>query len=275
MRYLDPEQPVPVSAGPSPSENMAWTGVSKGLTSVLAGYVLSILNAAGSLVILWIGTRGFRKNPAEATGDTFTVLLLGGAVLFFTSLFSTYLVLRGKWRCMFNAPERGGARWLMFASMICICAGPVLTYASGLVGGKTTVQPQHDESRLKPGLERSALLYARRLRENDLGGYMRLAGGIISPLAPVFFVLFIRAIHRCMGRVVATRFTELYLFFVFLLFVGTLSMLLDPRVRLQTDLLIWIGIGWVVATVLYFLVILAAVFGISAYLNAPPKPTET
>jgi hypothetical protein len=268
MRYLDPD-PAPVAGVPSGLEEMGWTEVTKGLLSVLAGYVLGILNVVGSIVVLYFGTQGFKKTAAEATGDTFTVLLIGGAVLFFSSLFTSYLVLRGKWRCVANAPERGGARWLMFASIICICAGPVLTYASGLVGGTTKVQPLPDEGRLKPGLEKSALQYATRLRENDLGGYMRLAGGIISPLAPVFFVLFIRAIYRCMGSLVATRLTELYLLFVGLLFVGSLCLLIDPRVRMQTDLLIWLGIGWAVATVWYFLLILAAVFAISAYLNAP------
>jgi hypothetical protein len=276
MQYLEP-QPAPVSGPPSGVEDLGWTEVTKGLLSVLAGYVLGILNVVGSIVVLYLGTQGFKKTAADATGETFTVLLIGGAVLFFSSLYASYLVLRGKWKCVANAPERGGARWLMFASIVCICAGPVLTYTSGLVGG-TSLKPQpqlSDESRLKPGFEKSAMQYATRLRENDLGGYMRLAGGIISPFGPVFFVLFIRAIHKCMGRFVATRLTELYLFFVGLLFVGSLCLLLDPRVRLQTDLLIGLGIGWVVAMVWYFLLILAAVFGISAYLNAPREPART
>ena len=175
---------------------------------------------------------------------------------------------------MINAPDRRGARWLMFASIICVCAGPILTYSSGFVGG-VKAKPQPDETRLKHGLDKSALQYAARLRQNDLGGFMRLAGSVISPFGPVFFVLFIRAVHSCLGSFVATRLTELYLLFVGLLFAASLCLLLDPRVRLQTDLLLCIGVGWAVATVWYFLLILSAVFGLTAYLNGPREPART
>jgi hypothetical protein len=272
MRYLE-SAPASAPGVPSPYEDMAWTEVTKGLLAVLAGYVLGFLNLAGSVAVLWFATEGFKRPASEATGEAFTVLLIGGAALFFSSLYSSFLVLRGKWRCVVNAPERGGARWLMFASITCICAGPVLTYTSSLVGGARP-KPLPDESRLKAGLEKSAMQYAVQLREYDLGGLMKLAGGIISPLGPVFFVLFIRAVHSCLGSFVATRLTELYLLFVGLLFAASLCLLLDPRVRLQTDLLLCLAIGWGVATVWYFLLILAAVFSISAHLNAPREPAR-
>src|SRR5262249_11930197 len=158
------------------------------------------------------------KRPAEKiVGDRFTILLVGGAVLFFSSLYSSYLVLRGKWRCMMNAPERRAAKWLMFASMVCICAGPALNFASGFVHADPAVGPQGEEVEAKPNLEKAAVRYTASLRERDMSGFLRMSSSVITPLGPIFFVLFLRAVHGCLGSFAGARVTELYLLFVVLL----------------------------------------------------------
>jgi hypothetical protein len=272
MRYFEPA-PGSVAEKQTGYEDMAWTEVTKGLLTVLAGYILSLVNAVASIGLVWIATDGFKVPVARVTGDPFTVLLIGGTILFFSSLYCSFLVLRGKWRCMINAPEQRSAKWLMFASMLCVCAGPILNFSAGFIGG-TSARPLPDDLRMRSGAARAAVQYAAQYRQNDLSAYMRLAGSVISPLGPIFFVLFIRAVHGCLGSFLAARFTELYLLFLGLLIAGTLSLILDPRVRIQVDLLLCLGIGWLVAAVWYFLLVLGAAFGISAHINAPRAPAR-
>jgi hypothetical protein len=270
MRYLDPEPP-PSLEKPSGSVDAAWIEMSKGLLTVIAGYVLSFVNVAAGIALIWLVTGGYRKSVVRVTGDDYTLLLAGGGVLFFTSLFSAYLLLRGKWRCVMCAPEHHGAKWLMFASMICVCAGPAMNFASGFVAAPEAMQAAgdtHDRS----DASRVAALYVERLRELNTAAFMRLTGSVIGVLGPIFFVLFLRAVHGCLGSFMGARFTEMYLLFLVLLFAGSLCLLLDSRVRIQADLLIALAIGWVVATVWYFLLILGAVVGITAHLNAPRPP---
>jgi hypothetical protein len=270
MRYLDPEPP-PSQEKPSGSVDAAWIEMTKGLLTVVAGYVLSFANVAAGIALIWIVTGGYRKSVVRVTGDDYTLLLAGGGVLFFTSLFSAYLLLRGKWRCVMSAPEHHGAKWLMFASMICVCAGPAMNFASGFVGAPEAMQAAAD-SHDKADASRVAALYVERLRELDTAAFMRLTGSVLGVLGPIFFVLFLRAVHGCLGSFMGARFTEMYLLFLVLLFAGSLSLLLDSRVRIQADLLVALAIGWVVATVWYFLLILGAVVGITAHLNAPRPP---
>jgi hypothetical protein len=268
MRYLEPA-PVPTAALLPGAEELSWTEVTKGLLTVLGGYVIGIANLFGTVVLLWIVTDEFKKSIGQVSGDDFSVLLVGGTVSFFASLYSSYLILRGKWRCVMNAPERRSAKWLMFASMICICAGPALHIVADFISATHTAKPGSDEVEYKPTAEKSVIRYTEQLRENDSSGYLRLAGSVLTPLGPVFFVLFLRAIHGCLGSFLGARFTEMFLVFVVLLFAASLCLLLDPRVKIRFDLLAFLGIGWLVTTVWYFLLILGAVVVISAHLNAP------
>jgi hypothetical protein len=247
--------------------------VTKGLFTVFGGYVIGMLNVCGIVALLWYTTDEFKKSIDQVSGNPFTVLLLGGAVSFFASLISSYLLIRGKWRCVVNAPEQRGAKWLMFASVVCICSGPALHLASGFAKAATVTQ-KTDEVEIKPGLERSMIRYVEELRENDSAAYLRLMGCVITPLGPIFFVLFLRAIHRCLGNIAAARVSELYLLFIVLLAVGSLSLLFDPSVKVRFDLLAILGIAWLVGMAWFFLLILSAVFGISAHLNAPRPPAE-
>lgn len=268
QRYLEPA-PLPPLEKPTGSNDAAWLDLTKGLLNVIAGYVLSMLNVAGGIALIWICTGGFRKPVVRVTGDDFTVLLIGSAALFFTSLFSTYLLLRGKWRCVMSAPERYGAKWLMFASMICVCVGPALNFTSGLVAQPVTMTKERLEELEKNGGSKAVVQMASQLREVNLTTLMRLAGSAIGVFGPIFFVLFLRAVHNCLGSFMGARFTEMYLLFVVLLSAGSLSLLLDSRVRLQVDILLCLLIGWVVATAWYLLLIVGAVIGISVHLNTP------
>src|ERR1700722_7010943 len=174
MRFLEPAR-TPTSEKAADSENLGWREVSKGLFSVLVGYVLGILNTAAGLVLLWLTTGGFKKPPHLVTGDDLTLLLIGGGVLFLLSIFCSYLILRGKWRCMMNAPERGSAKGLMFASMICIFSGPAMNFASNF-GGAPAARSRSPKAEVPDTVGKIAVQYATKFREKDLASYMNLAG---------------------------------------------------------------------------------------------------
>jgi hypothetical protein len=266
-RYLDPA-PAPVASLPAGADRMAWTEVMKGLLTVIAGYAMGFISSFAAVTVVWIATGAGRISLDQVSGHEYTWLLVGGSVCFFASLASTYLLFRGKWRCVMNAPEHRGAKWLVFASMVCVCAAPALHFASGFGYAQPRVKVRIDQPEFKPQVEKVMARYIERLRESDPSSYMRLAGSVLAPLGPIFFVLFLRAVHVCLGGFAGARFTELYLLFVTLLFVGSLALLLDPNVKIGMDLLVCLGAGWVLSFVSYFVLIVAAVLKISAYVNA-------
>ena len=251
-----------------------WAALSRALVSVLCGYLLGIVNGGATVMLLWITTDGFRRPVDKVTGDPLTVLLIGSGVLFFSSLYASFLVLRGKWRCMTNAPEQRSARWFMFASMICILSGPAINYASRFVGETTarrtrTAEMLRELQLKKEGaLSKASVHFAQQLRDTSPAAYMQLAGSFIIPFGPIFFVLFLRSVHHCLGSVAGARFAELYLLYVALLFLGTLFLLLDPRTKIMVDLVLALGAGWLFAVVWYFLLVVGAIYTTSAYLNA-------
>jgi hypothetical protein len=273
-RYLAPPDD-PIVTPQDAAEKMGWTEVSKGLFTLIAGYVLGIVTSAATIFLIWEVTHGARTSLATVTGDDYTVLLIGGAISFFASLGSSYLILRGKWRCVISAPERCGAKWFVFASMICVLSGPALHYVSGFAYTPPRVRtPGAGEVDIRPGAQQAAVHYVERLRDLDASSYMRVAGSILTPLGPIFFALFLRAVHRCLGSIAGVRLTDLYLLLVALLFVASLALLLDPRVRIRFDLLTILGLGWLAATVFYFVLVVGAMFTISAHVNGPRQPAQ-
>jgi hypothetical protein len=266
MRYLEADPHLPPTGLPI-ANAAAWAELSKGLVAVLSGYVLGIVSATGWVALLWFTTGGFRKRAASVTGDDLTALLVLGVVLTLIGTYGGYLVLRGKWRCALNAPEARHARWFVFASLVCVYAGPAISFAARFVGEPERASPPAAAGELQPTVARTAVGYAERLRESGPSSRTRLLGAMIAPLGPVFFVLFMRAVHDCLGGRVGVRLAELYLLFTGLLMAGSLSLLLDPRVRLRFDLLVIVAAACLVATVAYFALILGTVFSITAHLN--------
>jgi hypothetical protein len=273
MRYLEPDA-VSAPAKPTGPENRAWTEVTKGLVAVLCGYLLTAFNAAGAFALVVFATNGFRRPIAEVTGEPYTVLLVGGGLLFFTSTFSTFLLLRGKWRCVGNAPERGGARWLGFASMVCLGAATAVGLASELTARHRVVVRGNLREEWRLTLSDRTVRAARELRGGDASACLRLAAGTAAPLEFAFFVLYLRALYRHLGSTGGARSAELCLLFGVLLLVGCVALVFDPRVRLEINLLWCLAAGWLGAAVWYLLLILGAVFRISAHVNAPPAPAE-
>src|SRR5262249_43455940 len=131
----------------------------------------------------------FGRSPSERAKLPWQVrdigLFLGGTLFGLAALYSYGCIILGHWRCLMNAPERRGAKWLMFSCLTCILAGPMLNFAAGLTG----VQQQPKIERGVEGI--------RDFKYTRDGALMQLGSAGISALGNVLFILFLRAVARC------------------------------------------------------------------------------
>src|SRR4051812_45335859 len=209
--------------------------VSRALGGIALGYLLALFNVVGAVALVWYVfwqlaavTTGANPQKLAAAGDALTVLYIGCGLLILSGLTSAWLILRSKWRCLMFAPERYGAKWWMFASMLCIVAGPVLGFWSGFVSGyEQAKQAQRDRSAgafVSSGADR----YTQGLGARDASGYASLASNVIGPLGGVFFILFLRALALHLGDTARARVTEAYLVFSGLVLAGSLVVAFNP-----------------------------------------------
>jgi hypothetical protein len=154
-------------------------------------------------------------------------------------------VVVGHWRCLMNAPERRGARWLMFGCLTCILAGPALNLASNITGVEN-----------KPKLEKG-LDGIREFKMSKEGAIMQLGSGALQLLGGVLFILFLRAVVRCFDDKFRVFLLDLYLILSLALVAGTIWVFLQAR---DLDTLIHkaalIGLGWVLNFAGYLAVIM-------------------
>ncbi len=115
-----------------PPNPAGWSEVNKGLYSVLGGIIfivgLSALIANTSLLPMVIGAAHFGSSGSFGA----SVVILIVVVLLY--LFAYGLILGNLWRCLRNAPEQNGAKWWMFAYILCSIGFPVLVLTSLLAG---------------------------------------------------------------------------------------------------------------------------------------------
>jgi hypothetical protein len=224
-----------------------WTDVARGLRQIVLGYlvlIVSVLAGAFLVVASTIQMGGFGKGPWRPTIGGLWQFYLGLAILGVAGLFCWGVVLAGKFKCLLNAPERHGARWLMFLCLSGTLIGPTFNFAARLA---FTQQPIE----LKRG--------ARGLVEiklNQTGRVIQLigfAGGLLSPLA---FLLFLRAVARCLERKGVERFLNGYVAVSvgLMAMTGYLVMAPPPTSPRLLPYLVALGLGWLVWGAIYLMV---------------------
>lgn len=249
----------------------------KGLNCVLLGYLCTaaaILGAAGIVWYLIVQTTG--TSQARIAADQASVVIFTLALLLpLTGLGSLVLVVRGKWLCLMSAPEQCHAKWMMFMSILCILAGPLLNWGTLILkDDKPTGRGRPANSMSVARIQYEIDSYKDGLPELSTRGYVKLAGKGIGLLSGVFFVLFLRAMAQSWGSWVGARLAELYLLFVAVLVAGVVVLIRNPSYLLQRpQLLLGLGAGWLLSVLWYFGLILSTSIGISYLLvRPPPKP---
>lgn len=159
-----------------------WQEVANGLGRMLIGNGLQILLGlvlVGGVLVLPDLLKSLRS--ANAKADWVLILsYTGGAAVLMGWAFAYWLILSGQWKCL-AAPERRLAKAFIFASLLCLLAGPVLGILGGWMGGLDDVVTT--KTTTSRGLE------ARH--------YVSIASGLLATAGSVLFIFFLRACAEC------------------------------------------------------------------------------
>jgi hypothetical protein len=256
QQLLEPELvPVPVPSADPLNRETGWTEVGTGLTRVLIGYLLSFLCVClGVGLLVWLtlhAVAGDITSPKNRT-EVSVVLLVGGCFLGLLSLVSYGFVLVGKWNCAMHAPERHGARWFIFATIICMVVGPVVNIITPFAGGNENVP-------VRPGVRPVAPQGTVSAALTRSPTTIQLAASAVSLATTLFFVLFLRSVGLCFGCERYSRMTEMFLSFTGLLLGFTFYLLYTvPLQEIPLLILLGLGVGWLVSLVAYVGLVIGA-----------------
>jgi hypothetical protein len=271
-REFVPGTQIEAAAEPEHECYLGLRDLSKGLLGILLGYmiVLGVLVAAvAGLVLVVVNVKAGKL----ARGDAATIVFAMAGVIFLVVIFTGWMILRNKWRCLMNAPERGGAKWWMFASMVCLFATPAINTVCGFMEAGATHTSRTE--RLMAFERLTAQKYADSLKTQDSGAYMRLAGAVVGPLGGTFFILFLRAVAISIRSWLLARLAEVNLLLDGLLFVGSLVALYDiTRLRFVPHVWLLLAAGGLASFVLWLVLIIGTIARISIFLGNQRSPLE-
>jgi len=196
---------------PEPVNTAGWSEVCKGLYGILCGYLLIFGSMIGAVVLaVTVISQLAAAHPHDGASGVFSVLVVGAIVLVLLLLAGYGLIIRNQWRCLRNAPEHCGAKWWMFATMICIVAGPALGIATSLAGGRDRpAQASLDGKAALPMTFREAL--AESKKAGAAAAPMKIVSSVIGLLSQLFFVLFLRSVALSFNDGFRARIAEMYL----------------------------------------------------------------
>jgi hypothetical protein len=271
-------EPVPRPPVTPLDLEFGWSSVRRGLHTILLGYGVTIGMGLFAVVLaILVLSPAIQAKEFGDVVDAALVLYAGIGILFLMGVLSLALIVKGKICCLLSAPERCGARWMMFLSALCVVLGPALNTTARFVGASPKRPP------VAAGRNADAVVEARiALREvgqsllaHDARAYISLAGDVGSLMSGVFFVLFLRAVARCFDDSIRMRIAELYLLLVGLLFASTLYLFLQPTEFLShPEWILALGGGWVVAGLWYIALLISTSTCIGEGLARRRSPLE-
>jgi hypothetical protein len=249
--YAEPSHEL-IAAGHLRFE-LGWTEVRRGLGLILRGYFLLI----GAAVVLGIAIGvALSLSPQQRAKIPWQIreiaLWLGLGLFGIVAIYCYGCIVVGHWRCLMNAPERRGARWLMFGCLTCILAGPGLNLASNLTG----VEKQ-------PKLERG-INGLKEIKMSKEAAIMQVGSAVVQVLGSVLFILFLRAVANCFEDRARVVLVDLYLVFSVVLLIATLYMAFkagDFEALFRYALVL--GLGWLANFAAYLIVVIVVRSGIS------------
>jgi hypothetical protein len=213
-----------------------WQEISKGLALVVGGYC--VLIAGGLLASLTIalacgwGPAPLRQSMTQENRDD--LLLLGLLMVGLTALLSYGLVLLGQWRCLMYAPERQGARELMYVCLNLVVIASLMNVAGGVLDGARTYAAL-----------RQGAAWVERLDWRGAGTLLQLGSAVVGLLASLIFSQFLRTVASCFNDRTRVRSVDFNLAFLGLLLGGSCgTFLYVQRLASKTEMLPWLAAGW-------------------------------
>jgi hypothetical protein len=213
--YLSTQQLL--TTGPDPEvegpPEFGWPEVRKGLHLIMGGYLVAV-----GVVLLAVAAIGYiiysvitTTEIVDTIFDAAMILYLTWAISIVGGLYSLILVVTGKVKCLINAPERCGAKWLMFCAILTFIFGPALNILSNFVG----VDRKNREGQTKAvaAMMQGIQDYSEAMAQMRPRAYISLAGNLSSIASTVMFILFLRQVARCFDDGPRMRLAEFYLIF--------------------------------------------------------------
>jgi hypothetical protein len=245
-----------------------WEEVSKGLIRILFAHLLliaTIILFAG--VLIFAGSEVDVANPGSKVTTFLVVAMVGLALVFGMTIISAGMIVYGQWRCLMFAPERCGAKLLMFGVLFCTITGPALSMSFGLSKWGTPPPPPTRPKKLTAtdAFMQRAEFYRDNLTAQSTTGYVELACAGLGALANLMFILFLRAVARCWDDRVRVLIVDFYLGFALLLYgAGVYLFVIKPQLILQKpEFLLYLGVGWIAQMLWYLFLLLLISAGIS------------
>lgn len=234
-----------------------WPEVAKALNGMVFGYILVLVNVAlaTGLIIFLLMHLAPGGKKSMTLGEVTTVLFAGAGVIFLLGLWTLYLLVRNKWRCLTNAPERYGAKWWMFASILCLLTGPALNFISPFLGDGPRAKKSSKSFDSTKMVADEIETYKKLGREMSVANSMRMAGSVASGLSTVFFVMFLRAVALCFNSWLA-RLAEAHLALSVLVSLAFSALIFQPQGIPLIQILMAILIGSLLSFVSYFVLLI-------------------
>jgi len=121
-----------------------WDEVHCGLGQILIGHIVWSVCALLTVVLAWMLSTGAGAHHLfHVTGvfkDDFK--LYGLVFIGLVAAVGYRFLLCGMWRCLLNAPERNGLRWIMFACITGIATAPIFQTTAFLTAGPLNGEPR-------------------------------------------------------------------------------------------------------------------------------------
>jgi hypothetical protein len=243
-----------------------WKEVSRALYGILLAHLLmigAVVVAAGVIACMVLEMAD--ASPAEKAGGPSMVLYLVVGLAGLVLLSSYGLILKNLWRCLMHAPERNHAKWLMFASILCILMGPALSTCAGFFGAGQPAEAAADEPRAVPSRFAGARGYAKVLSVRRTDGCLRVAGSTVGLLSSIFFGLFLRATALCFEHHVRARLAEGYVLLQVILAGVSFTLIQDPvQLLAHPEMLLGLVAGGLVVFLWYLVLVASVAVGISS-----------
>jgi hypothetical protein len=226
---------------------LGWTEVSKGLSKVLIGYAVMLLGILVGLGLLLMSVYGMGeelKRSKMPSNTSMWQFYIGLAILGLVGIFGYGMIIAGQFRCMMGASERHGARWFMFFCITCLFFGPALNIAAGIACAQKPPEFQQGAQGLA------------EIQPTQTGQYVQMAGFAAWVLYSLLFVLFLRAVAKCLDSHMHVALVNFYLIFAGFLVAGTAFVQFGPKnLAVTRDLMVTLGIGWGICFLFYIFVI--------------------
>ena len=227
-----------------------WAEVASGLTKILIGYAIWIVgNFFGlALVLMPLIEVGFRLQSARLRIGQLWMFYAGLGLLSIVGMLSFGIIMGGKWRCILNASERNGCRWLMFVCLASLAMSVALSILSSVSGLK--IQPEFSRGVIGLG----------RARFTTAGIIFNLGSVGLSMAYTCTFALFLRSVAQCMDSRWHVRMVDLFLSFFVPLALASVYLAYTVLTSEQNvlKLVLLVGVGWV-ACFIYWLVMIVLV----------------